>query len=55
MKETLEHMKKYMQEQRDEVKATKDMLKLTLTILSKFSHCQQLTDEEKQIFYKRWI
>lgn len=42
-----EHMKKFMQEQRDEVKATKDMLKLTLTILSKFSHCQQLTDEER--------
>ena len=41
--------KDYIQENIDEVKTVKDELKLALSILSKFSHCQQLSDEERML------
>lgn len=42
-----DHMKSFMKEQKEELEQTKSMLVLTLTILSKFSHTQQLTEDEK--------
>ena len=42
-----DHMKSFMKEQKEEIEQTKSMLVLTLTILSKFSHTQQLTEDEK--------
>lgn len=44
-----ENLKNYIQENIEEVKIMKDEIKLVLTILSKFSHCQQLTDEERAL------
>lgn len=44
-----ENLKAYIQENVEEVKIMKDEIKLVLTILSKFSHCQQLTDEERAL------
>lgn len=41
------NMKNFIKEQKEEYQATKDMLTLTLSILSKFSHTQQLTEDEK--------
>lgn len=49
LSEIQENLKLYIQENIDEVKTVKDELKLALSILSKFSHCQQLTDEEKAL------
>lgn len=44
-----EHMKKYLEEQKEEVNKLKTMMTLILSILSKFSHCQQLSDEERML------
>lgn len=44
-----DHMKSFMKEQKEEIEQLKSMLVLTLTILSKFSHTQQLTEDEKMV------
>lgn len=49
LSEIEDNMKNFIQEQKDEYDQMKDMVKLVLSILSKFSHIQQLTDEEKAL------
>lgn len=46
-----ENLKRYIEENMQEVEIMKEELKLVLSILSKFSHCQQLTEDEQKLLH----